>query len=93
MHRSSECSYGHSSRVTIHTPLYFVGEEKPTEGTDVLVAIYDNKTSTLGDGVTVKTPGENGTSEFGGCQHIGDKKYSLTNNKKHTKVEEKVRKG
>ena len=68
----------------VHTPLYFVGEEKPTEGTDVLVAIYDNKTSTLGDGVTVKAPGENGTSKSGGCQHTGDKKYSSTNNKKHT---------
>ena len=73
----------------ISSPLYFVGESKPAEGKELLIAIYDNKSATLGEGVIVKAPGEGGKSEAeegGNCQHTGKKKYSKTNNKTHTVI-------
>ena len=67
---------GHKA-VTV--PLYFVPEsEKPTAGSKVSIAIYDNKSETYSNPVEVTVPEDSGKSESGGSTETWVKRYNAT---------------
>ena len=67
---------GHKA-VTV--PLYYVPEsEKPTAGSKVSIAIYDNKSETYSNPVEVTVPEDSGKSESGGSTETWVKRYNAT---------------